>query len=149
MVNILTFFAMAGYMIHLNPTIGLISICIYPIELMVLPKIQKYFRRANRQRIEHTQKLSGLVGEAVSGVHEVHSNASIPLESQRFKDVLEKLYKATVMQNALKFFIKFINNFFMSLGPFVLFLIGGYYAIQGHFDVGAIVAFLSAYEKAL
>ncbi len=146
-VNVLTFFAMAGYMIHLNPTIGLISISIYPIELFVLPRIQKYFRRANRDRIKHTQKLSGLVGEAVSGVHEVHSNASIPLESGRFKAVLQDLYKATVMQNALKFFIKFVNNFFMSLGPFVLFLIGGYYAIQGHFDVGAIVAFLSAYEK--
>lgn len=146
-VNVLTFFAMAGYMIHLNPTIGLISISIYPIELFVLPRIQKYFRRANRQRIEHTQKLSGLVGEAVSGVHEVHSNASIPLEKARFNKVLEKLYKATVTQNAIKFGIKFVNNFFMSMGPFVLFLIGGYYAIQGHFDVGAIVAFLSAYEK--
>ncbi|WP_319470467.1 ATP-binding cassette domain-containing protein [uncultured Pseudodesulfovibrio sp.] len=146
-INILTFFAMAGYMIHLNPTIGLISITIYPIELIVLPRIQKYFRRANRRRIKHTQRLSGLVGEAVSGVHEVHSNASIPLEKGRFSDVLNSLYKATVMQNALKFAIKFVNNFFMSLGPFVLFLIGGYYAIQGHFDVGAIVAFLSAYEK--
>ncbi|QGY39299.1 ATP-binding cassette domain-containing protein [Pseudodesulfovibrio cashew] len=146
-VNILTFLAMAGYMIYLNPTIGLISITIYPVEIFILPRIQKYFRRANRRRIKHTQKLSGLVGEAVSGVHEVHSNASIPLESRRFRLVLEELYKATVLQNALKFAIKFVNNFFMSLGPFVLFLIGGYYAIQGHFDVGAIVAFLSAYEK--
>ncbi|RWU02938.1 ATP-binding cassette domain-containing protein [Pseudodesulfovibrio sp. S3] len=146
-VNILTFLAMAWYMIHLNPTIGLISISIYPIELFVLPRIQKYFRRSNRRRIKHTQALSGLVGEAVSGVHEVHSNASIPLEKKRFVTILDKLYKATVMQNGIKFGIKFINNFFMSLGPFVLFLIGGYYAIQGHFDVGAIVAFLSAYEK--
>ncbi len=136
-------------MIHLNPTIGLISITIYPIELIVLPRIQKYFRRANRRRIKHTQSLSGLVGEAVSGVHEVHSNASIPLEKGRFSAVLTELYKATVMQNALKFAIKFVNNFFMSLGPFVLFLIGGYYAIQGHFDVGAIVAFLSAYESSM
>ncbi|WP_419786545.1 ABC transporter transmembrane domain-containing protein [Pseudodesulfovibrio sp.] len=146
-VNILTFLAMAWYMIHLNPTIGLISITLYPIEILVLPQIQKYFRRANRRRIKHTQRLSGLVGEAISGVHEVHSNASIPLEMNRFSKVLTKLYKATVMQNALKFLIKFINNFFMSLGPFVLFLIGGYYAIKGQFDVGAIVAFLSAYEK--
>lgn len=146
-VNILTFIAMAGYMIHLNPTIGLISIAIYPIELIVLPRIQKYFRKANRDRIEHTQKLSGLIGEAVSGVHEVHSNASIPLEKGRFSEVLNKLYTATVMQNGIKFAIKFVNNFFMSLGPFVLFLIGGYYAIKGHFDVGAIVAFLAAYEK--
>jgi ABC-type bacteriocin/lantibiotic exporter with double-glycine peptidase domain len=146
-VNVLTFLAMAGYMIHLNPTIGLISIAIYPLELAVLPRIQKYFRRANRRRIKHTQRLSGLVGEAVSGVHEVHANASIPLEKQRFAKVLDKLYKATVLQNGIKFGIKFVNNFFMSLGPFVLFLIGGYYAIQGQFDVGAIVAFLSAYEK--
>ncbi|HKI82353.1 MAG TPA: ABC transporter ATP-binding protein, partial [Pseudodesulfovibrio sp.] len=146
-VNILTFLAMAGYMINLNPTIGLISISIYPIELFILPRIQKYFRRANRRRIKHTQSLSGLVGEAISGVHEVHSNASIPLEKQRFSKVLNKLYKATVLQNGIKFGIKFVNNFFMSLGPFVLFLIGGWYAIQGRFDVGAIVAFLSAYEK--
>lgn len=146
-VNILTFFAMAGYMIHLNPTIGLISITLYPLELILLPRIQKHFRRANRRRIKHTQRLSGLVGEAVTGVHEVHSNASIPLEKQRFKAVLHKLYRATLLQNALRFGIKFVNNFFMSLGPFVLFLIGGYYAIQGRFDVGAIVAFLSAYEK--
>ncbi|BCS89629.1 ABC transporter ATP-binding protein/permease [Pseudodesulfovibrio sediminis] len=146
-VNVLTFLAMAGYMIHLNPTIGLISISIYPIELLILPRIQKHFRRANRSRIHHTQAMSGLVGEAVSGVHEVHSNASIPLEKGRFSEVLEKLYKATVTQNGIKFGIKFVNNFFMSLGPFVLFLIGGYYAIQGHFDVGAIVAFLTAYEK--
>ncbi|OIQ50366.1 putative multidrug export ATP-binding/permease protein [Pseudodesulfovibrio hydrargyri] len=146
-VNVLTFLAMAGYMINLNPTIGLISISIYPIELFILPRIQKYFRRANRRRIKHTQALSGLVGEAISGVHEVHSNASIPLEKQRFSKVLDKLYKATVLQNGIKFGIKFVNNFFMSLGPFVLFLIGGWYAIQGRFDVGAIVAFLSAYEK--
>ncbi|EGB15824.1 ABC transporter related protein [Pseudodesulfovibrio mercurii] len=146
-VNILTFLAMAAYMINLNPTIGLISISIYPVELFVLPRVQKYFRRANRRRIKHTQALSGLVGEAVSGVHEVHSNASIPLEKQRFSKVLNKLYKATVLQNGIKFAIKFVNNFFMSLGPFVLFLIGGWYAIQGRFDVGAIVAFLSAYEK--
>ncbi len=146
-VNILTFLAMAAYMIHLNPTIGCIAIAIYPIELVILPRIQKYFRRASRARIKHTQTLSGLVGEAVSGVHEVHANASIPLEKNRFSKVLEEMYKATVMQNVVKFAIKFVNNFFMSLGPFVLFLVGGYYAIQGHLDVGSIVAFMSAFQK--
>jgi len=146
-VNILTFFAMAAYMLHLNLTIGLIAIAIYPIELIVLPRIQKYFRRASRRRIKHTQKLSGLIGEAVSGVHEVHANASIPLEKNRFRAVLEEMYKATVMQNGVKFAIKWVNNTFMSIGPFILFLVGGYYAIQGHLDVGSIVAFMSAMQK--
>ncbi|CCH49145.1 ABC transporter transmembrane domain-containing protein [Pseudodesulfovibrio piezophilus] len=146
-VNILTFLAMAAYMLHLNLTIGLIAILIYPVEILVLPRIQKYFRRASRRRIKHTQRLSGLVGEAVSGVHEVHANASIPLEKARFSKILNEMYKATVMQNGIKFAIKFVNNFFMSLGPFVLFLVGGYYAINGHLDVGSIVAFMSAFQK--
>lgn len=47
----------------------------------------------------------------------------------------------------LKYGIKFSNNLFQSLGPFLLFLIGGYLAINGQFTIGALVAFLSAYEK--
>ena len=49
--------------------------------------------------------------------------------------------------NHFKFLIKFANNFFQSLGPFILFIVGGYLTIQGRFDLGALVAFLSAYEK--
>jgi len=49
--------------------------------------------------------------------------------------------------NNFKFLTKFANNFFQSLGPFVLFVVGGYLTIEGRFDLGALVAFLSAYEK--
>ena len=43
--------------------------------------------------------------------------------------------------------MKFANNMFQSFGPFILFLVGGYLAINGEFTLGALVAFLSAYEK--
>ncbi|GAB7023857.1 ABC transporter transmembrane domain-containing protein [Salidesulfovibrio brasiliensis] len=147
MVNVLTFLAMAGYMFYLNPLLGLLSISIYPIEIFVIPQLQKFFNRANRDRIDQNQQVAGLIGESISGVHEVHSNASIPLESNKFRDVIERLYHATLRMNAFKFGIKFVNNFFQSLGPFILFLVGGYLAIKGRFDLGALVAFLSAYEK--
>lgn len=147
LVNILTFFAMAGYMFYLNPLLGLLSISVYPVEIFVIPRLQKFFNRANRDRIDQNQRVAGLIGESISGVHEVHSNASIPLESNKFQQVLNRLYSATLRMNAFKFGIKFVNNFFQSLGPFILFLVGGYLAIKGRFDLGALVAFLSAYEK--
>lgn len=147
LVNILTFLAMAGYMFYLNPLLGALSVSIYPIEILVIPRLQKYFNRANRERINENQQVSGLIGESISGVHEVHSNASIPLESGKFREIIQRLYSATLRMNAFKFGIKFVNNFFQSLGPFILFLVGGYLAIKGRFDLGALVAFLSAYEK--
>ncbi len=58
-----------------------------------------------------------------------------------------RLFEIRLRMNKFKFLTKFANNFFQSLGPFILFIVGGYLTIQGRFDLGALVAFLSAYEK--
>ncbi|MFV0422425.1 ABC transporter ATP-binding protein/permease [Oleidesulfovibrio sp.] len=146
-VNILTFLGFAGYMFWLNPLLAGLSIAVYPIEMLFIPWLQRWYNTTNRQRTSAIRDLSGKIGESVSGISEVHGNASVALEGKRFGKGLEGLYKLAVRLNALKFGIKFVNNFFQSLGPFILFLVGGYLAINGRFDLGALVAFLSAYEK--
>ncbi len=146
-VNVLTFLAMAGYMFYLNPILGCISLVIYPAEFAVIPYVQRRFNRWNSLRIQRTRVVSTLVGEAITGVHEVHGNASTPLEERKVGNSCEGLYNANIRVGIFKFGIKLTNNFFQSLGPFFLFLIGGMMAIKGHFDLGALVAFLSAYEK--
>lgn len=147
LVNVLTFIAMSGYMFYLNPILGAISVVIYPAEFMIIPKVQRRFNRWNQERIQKLRKVSSLVGESITGVHEVHGNASHPLEVKKVQEGAEELYRANLWMNVYKYGIKLVNNFFQSLGPFSLFLIGGYLAIKGQFDIGALVAFLSAYEK--
>ena len=46
-----------------------------------------------------------------------------------------------------RFAVKTSNGFFTALGPFLVFLLGGYLAIRGRLELGALVAFLSAQEK--
>ena len=58
-----------------------------------------------------------------------------------------QLLKANVRMNAYRYGIKFANNVFEHMGPFILFLVGGSMTIRGHFDLGALVAFLSAYSS--
>lgn len=147
LVNVLTFIAMAGYMFYLNPILGTISLIIYPAEFLVIPRVQRKFNRWNQRRVRKLRLVSSLVGESITGVHEVHGNASNPLEVNKIGDSASELYQANLWMGVYKYGIKFVNNFFQSLGPFSLFLIGGYLAIQGKFDIGALVAFLSAYEK--
>ncbi len=146
-VSLLTFLAYFIYLFYLNPYLSLMAVAIYTAEVFVIPPIQKKFNKANRERIDNTQKVSGIIGEAISGVHEVHSNASIPLERNRYRRALQKLYRSTLVMNAYKYGIKFSNNFFQSLGPFSLLLIGGYLTIKGRFDLGALFAFQAAYDK--
>ncbi|UJX42060.1 ABC transporter ATP-binding protein/permease [Desulfovibrio sp. JY] len=145
--NLLTLLAFAGYLFYLNPLMAIISMALYPIAILVIPALQRRANAANKQRVDTGRKLSTLISETISGIHEIHANASFKLESARFGGWAEKLCRIRVTWNLYKFSIKVSNNFFQNLGPFVLFLVGGYLAINGRFDLGALVAFLSANEK--
>ena len=145
--NILTLLAFAGYMFYLNPLLAAISIGIYPIVIFVVPKLQARSNRANKMRVDVTRDLSSKIGETVSGIHEVQGNASFRIENRKYGKFVDRLFEVRIVWNLYKQAIKVLNNLFQNLGPFILFIVGGYLAIQGRFDLGALVAFLSAYEK--
>lgn len=145
--NLLTLLAFAGYLFYLNPLMAVISMALYPLAIIIIPYLQKRANKANKERVDTGRALSTMIGETISGIHEVHGNASFNLENRRFGAMVEKLFKVRIVWNIYKYTIKVSNNFFQNLGPFVLFLVGGYLAIHGQFDLGALVAFLSANEK--
>ncbi len=145
--NILTLLAFAGYMFYLNPLLAALSLGIYPIVILVVPRLQRHSNRANKMRVDVTRDLSGKIGETVSGIHEVQGNASYRIENRKYGEFVDRLFKIRIVWNMYKQGIKVLNNLFQSLGPVILFLVGGYLAINGRFDLGALVAFLSAYEK--
>ena len=142
-----TFAVFAGYMIYLNPFLGLISMTVYPFELIVVPLLQRRYNHVNQTRVVTTRAMASMVNEAISGIHEVQGNSSYGLEQSKLDRLIVRLYAIMNRLSILKYGIKFSNNLFQSLGPFLLFLIGGYLAIHGDFTIGALVAFLSAYEK--
>ena len=144
---VLTFVSFLGFMIYLNPTLGLLSMIIYPFELTVIPLLQRQYNKFNRKRVLTNRQITSLVNESVTGIHEVQGNASYLLEYNKLTRLIKRLYKVTVKLSIIKYGIKFSNNLFQSIGPFLLFLVGGYLAIKGEFTIGALVAFLSAHEK--
>ena len=146
-INILTLLSFAGYMAYLNPLLAVLSFSVYPVEILIIPMLQKRFNRLNHDRIDVTRSMSNVIGEAISGMHEIQGNASYELENRKLARFSARLFDIRQHMNKFKFLTKFANNFFQSLGPFILFIVGGYLTIQGRFDLGALVAFLSAYEK--
>ena len=145
--SVLTFLVFLGFMFSLSPLLALLSMSVYPFELIIIPLLQRRYNRLNKKRIRNTRAMGNVVNEAVSGIHEVHSNSSYPLEEKRLSAYVDALYQILKKLFIVKYGMKFANNMFQSFGPFILFIVGGYLAINGQFTLGALVAFLSAYEK--
>lgn len=145
--NVLTLIAFVAYMFYLNPLLAVLSLATYPVVILLVPRLQRKSNEANRMRVDITRQISSQVDEAISGIHEVHGNAGQRLEESKFGAFVDQLLKIRIIWIMYRNGAKVINNFFQSLGPFLLFLVGGFLAIRGRFDLGALVAFLSAYEK--
>ena len=146
-INLLTLLAFAGYLFWLNPWLAALSLSIYPAVIFLVPLLQRRVNVANKKRVDLTRRLSDKVAESISGIHEIHGNGAYSIENRKVGSIIKRLYRIRLRWDLLRAGVKTSNNFFTSLGPFIVFILGGYLTIQGQLELGALVAFLSAQEK--
>lgn len=145
--NILTLLAFAAYLFWLNPLLALISLSIYPVVLFLVPMLQRRANDENKKRVDATRVLSGRISESATGIHEIQGNGAYGIENSKFDRLVENLRQIRVLWTLYTEGIKLLNNFFTNLSPLLVFAIGGYLAMTGRLELGALVAFLSAQEK--
>jgi ABC-type multidrug transport system fused ATPase/permease subunit len=145
--NVLTLLAFAGFLFWLNPLLAAVSLSIYPIVLFLIPLLQKGVNRANKRRVDAARKFSGRIAESISGIHEIHGNGAYRIENRKYDALVDKLLQIRIIWSLYRFGVKSVNNLFTGLGPFLVFILGGYLTIKGQLDLGALVAFISAQEK--
>jgi len=147
LINIVTLLAFFGYLLVLNPTLAVISFSIYPAMLYIIPILQKRVNRDNKKRVNASRKLSSKIVESISGIHEVQANGAFDIENNKYDSIVDYLMKIRIKWAIFKYAIKVVSNLFVNMGPFLVFIVGGYLAIKGQLGLGALVAFLSAQEK--
>ncbi|MGD2272582.1 MAG: ABC transporter ATP-binding protein, partial [Desulfobacterales bacterium] len=145
--NVLTLLAFAGYLIWLNPLLGLVSLSVYPFVLFLVPILQKRANRANKKRVDAGRSLSSKIAESITGIHEIQGNGAFHLENRKYDRLVDRLLKIRIVWTLYNQGVKTLNNFFTNLSPFLIFILGGFLAMRGQLELGALVAFLSAQEK--
>jgi len=126
--------------------LGLAAVALYPFQLVVIPRLQKRVNELSKQRVAVARKLSGRIGETVSGITEVHANDTSHYERAHISQRLGKIYLIRFDIYKRKFFIKFLNNFIAQLTPFFFYSAGGYFVLRGDLSIGSMVAVLVAYK---
>ncbi len=145
--SVLTLIAFAVYLLWLNPLLAAVSFAVYPFAVFLIPWLQKRANLENTKRVDASRNLSSKIVEAVSGIHEIQTNCAYPVENRKFGAIVDELLKIRIVWNLYRQGIKVISNFFTNFTPFLIFILGGYLAINGRLELGALVAFLSAQEK--
>lgn len=145
--NILTLVAFAGYLLWLNTKLALATLGIYPVVVFLIPYLQKKANRLNKQRVDQSRLVASQIAESITGVTEINVHGAYPQEEKKFNGLVKGLQAIRIKWSLLRFSIKTVNNYFVNLGPFVVFLFGGYLVMNGQLELGSMVAFLSAQEK--
>ncbi|MBB4287767.1 cyclic nucleotide-binding domain-containing protein [Roseospira goensis] len=140
LVTILTF------MFAQDPVLGLAAIALYPVQVWLIPKLQRKVNNLNKQRVRTLRHMSDRIGETVSGVSDIRVNNTERFELANFSSILNRIFFIRFDIYRFKFLIKFLNNFFAQLTPFFFYAIGGYLVIKGDLSLGALVAVLAAYK---
>jgi ABC-type multidrug transport system fused ATPase/permease subunit len=129
-----------------DPALGIAAIAFYPLQMYIIPKLQRRVNELAKRRVQNVRRLSDHIGESVSGIVDVRANDTVNLELARLSARLGRIYDIRFELYQRKFFIKFLNNFIDKLTPFFFFSIGGYLVIKGELTLGALIAVLAAYK---
>ncbi|MBT4040507.1 MAG: ABC transporter ATP-binding protein [Rhodospirillales bacterium] len=133
-----TFLTILLFMFVQDPVLGAAAIALLPVQLAIIPRLQKKINVLSRDRVKQVRKLGASLDEPnVYGNRRYVKNVH---DSFRVLQVIRiDIYRR-------KFLMKGLNNFLNHLSPFFFYTIGGYLVIDGNLSFGALVAVLGAHK---
>ena len=134
------------FMFLQNWMMGVAAIALYPVQIYLIPKIQKKINALQRGEVQTIRDISQRIGDVVAGVHEIHGHDTAQYELADFSQRLGTVFGYRVQISRNRYFANILNQFFSQLTPFFFLSIGGYLVIDGQLTLGALVAVLAAYK---
>ncbi len=135
-----TFLTILGFMFVQDPVLGAAAVTLLPVQLALIPRLQRKINRLARLRVQEIRSMSGWLGEqAVSETSSPGDFRAVAASLKRIESIRLKIHRS-------KFLMKSLNNFLAALTPFFFYAVGGYLVIEDRLTLGALVAVLAAYK---
>src|SRR6476661_585906 len=123
-----------------NFLLSIVVIVLLAVQMAIIPRLRRPVLVLGRQRQMTARLLAGRIAETADGVNEIHIHGAAIYER------LGHIFRIRFELYNKKFVAKFWNNLLSQATPFAIYLVGGYFAITGQMDVGAVVGVLLAYK---
>jgi putative ABC transport system ATP-binding protein len=129
-----------------NFWLSLIVVVLLAVQMVIIPQLRRPVLVLGRARQLSARLLAGRIAETADGVNEIHVHGAANFERADISERLGHIYKIRFDLYNKKFVAKFWNNLLSQATPFFIYLVGGYFAVTGKMDVGAVVGVLLAYK---
>src|SRR5918993_3174047 len=129
-----------------NWLLGIIVVVLLGVQMAIVPRLRRPVLILGRQRQITARQLAGRIAETADGVNEIHIHGAANYERADISERLGHIFRIRFELYNKKFIAKFWNNLLSQATPFAIYLVGGYFAITGQMDVGAVVGVLLAYK---
>jgi ABC-type multidrug transport system fused ATPase/permease subunit len=128
-----------------EPLLGLGTVALYPLQVLVIPRLQAKINVLSRERIGLLRNVADHIGNTVSTLPEVRGQQRDDADMQTMDAALAKLRETRYEIFRQKFLLKYLNNTISKIVPLLFYSVGGYLTIKGSLSLGALVAVLAAY----
>jgi ABC-type multidrug transport system fused ATPase/permease subunit len=134
------------FMFLQNWMMGVAAIALYPVQIYLIPKLQRSINAAQMGEVQTIRGISERINDVVAGVNEIHGHDTSQYELADFSKRLGTVFGFRLKIATKRYTANVLNQFFSQLTPFFFLSIGGYLVIKGQLSLGALVAVLAAYK---
>jgi ABC-type bacteriocin/lantibiotic exporter with double-glycine peptidase domain len=128
-----------GYMLYLQPWMAVATMALFAFQLVFVPRLQRAINRRTAVRVQVLRNLSArLIAEA---------ERDKPLSGSLFESRISKVFLLNMGIFIRKHVMNFLMNLLYHLNVAGVFLVGGWLAINGQMEYGAVVAFASGLSQ--
>ena len=141
-----TLLSVLGYMLYIEPRLGLVVLLIAVPQVFAVPMIQRRINILVRERVVTVRRAGDLIVDNMQGGNDGSSASSLGSEIGK---LFEAVYGVRLRVFKLKFGLKFLVSGLESVGVFALLFVGGIMVLNGKTEIGIVVAFISGLGRVL
>ena len=83
-----TLLTILAFMFAQDPVLGLAAVILYPLQVWIIPKLQRQVNQLGKARVRQVRRLAERIGEATQGVRDIRANDATQYERARFSKEL-------------------------------------------------------------
>ena len=139
--NIIGLVGALTLMMTLSWKLSLIVLVLIPSEFLWLRWMRKKVERRTRDTREKSADISSFLVETLPFIKFIQSSVQEDRESKRLRSLNDSYLKTILKLQVIEFFTNAVPGMFTSVARATSFLIGGWWVIQGDWQLGSLIAF--------
>ncbi len=145
LTNLMIIVSAIAAMFTISWKLALVALVVLPLMVAPLLPVGKRMYNVKKATREKRDEMQGITQEAlsISGITLVKSFVRAAFESTLYGRLADELMKAEISLAMVGRWFMGLINAMVSIGPAIVWLVGGYLFLRGEFSIGTIVAFVA------